>query len=535
MRSITGHGAGAYPRFADQLSVGDRMIDPGAFMGENIGHAHNELFEVFTELGLVLGVLFVAGHVATVLAGFTLIRANLSAQRRWMLTGLVASVVGLLADSMFGVGLRLPGMPALFFTLLGALWAASRSVSREAGPALATPHQRSAAVARRYVTAIVSFAAALLALNAALRNWIGVLAEQSAIATAAKGDLGAALAKTRAAERLLLDPIRILAAHDRGVHLEVQLAREAMDRWRAGWAGAATSAAAQPPSTAATLENQDWQKAIGMSEQALRSAEQLRSRAPAFGRSAVYKALAAELVAHLYRDVSPEQAKRWLMEAWSAWRSRQEQRPYELQTLFALCRYPDPLPRRVELLRNALRAPVSETDWFPPPRWHELLTELSAQPDFASAMTVLALNAGPFDPKSDLNVLVLSFAPETHRLVAAWMAMNGDFADAEASAAQAVTLYRSMRGRFPELYSVALAEQAEYANRSDPSRPERAIELARAALEALPRIQAQKFAELSGPFRERLARYLVAAGREREAAAVRGNPSSKAAQTIEEP
>jgi len=70
-------GPAAYPRLAGVLAAPDMTLDPAAFMGEResiVEHAHNELFEVLTEIGLVGGVTFVAGLLATLFAGSALLR-----------------------------------------------------------------------------------------------------------------------------------------------------------------------------------------------------------------------------------------------------------------------------------------------------------------------------------------------------------------------------------------------------------------------------------------------------------------------------
>lgn len=513
MRSISGHGAGAYPRYADQLSVGDQVLDPGAFMGENIGHAHNELFEVFTELGLVLGVSFVAGHVATIVAGFALMRASLSPQRRWMLAALVASVAALLADSMFGVGLRLPGLPAVFYTLLGALWAACRSHSRQAGREIETPTQRGSAATRRYSVAIAAAVGAALALNITARNWIGALAEQQALAARGR-DNERALDQAQLAQTLLLDPLRALASHDLCVDLELRLARSARD----AWAARRPAPDAPPAASLPVSRDPDWTRAVARGQSAIAAADALRARAPAFGRAMLHRARVAELLVELYGDVDPQAARLWFAEAWSSWRARYEQRPYERETLLALCRYPDAPVQRVEWLRNALRTPSAAGDWFPAGEWHELLRGFAQSADFEPALAGLVVNAGPFDPRTDLDILILSFAPETYRLRAAWNRLRQRFGAAAAAAERAVELYAAMRMRFPELYCVALAEQADYALRARPREPAAARDLAQRALDALPRIQSQKYASLAAPFRTLLARCELAAGDESAAA-----------------
>ena len=525
LRSISGHGAGAFPRYADQLARGDVLLDPAAFMGHNIGHAHNELFEVLVELGLVLGLTFVAGYVATLAAAAALVQsAGHSPQRRGLLIGLTAAVAALLADSAFGPGLRLPGMPAAFYTLLGVLWAASRSVSARLPEGLkegaARPQTNAGKTGIRLflrafakpegALALLAAGAAALAFLAASLNWNGVLAEADAARKLAAGDAAAALSHTLSASERLLDPIRRLAARDLAVGLELQLARSGFLRWSA-------SSRRDDDRGSAPRITTDWQAAEGHALAAIQLAEACRTRAPAFGLAGLYRAQAAELLASMHRDLDPAAARRWTDEAWSAWRARLEMRPSELEALLALCAYPERLAERLDCLRRALRAPASPQNWFPTPRWFQRLDEIGRDPQLPGELAVLALNAAPYDPKTDLNVLVLSFAPETWRLRAAWLARGREFAAARDDAQRAVALYAAMRSRFPELYCVALAELAEYTLLATPSEAGRAAARLQDALSALPRIQEQKLAELAAPFRQRLARCLLAAGQQVEA------------------
>ena len=119
--SVIGQGAGSYPRLAGQLSIRDRTLDPEAFPGELVEHAHNELFEVLTEIGLIGGVTFVGGWLATLAAGAALRRSVSDREKRWLHAALVAGLMALIVDMFSWPALRLSGVPAIFYTLLGAV------------------------------------------------------------------------------------------------------------------------------------------------------------------------------------------------------------------------------------------------------------------------------------------------------------------------------------------------------------------------------------------------------------------------------
>ncbi|RMF78985.1 MAG: hypothetical protein D6744_09555 [Planctomycetota bacterium] len=176
-----------------------------------------------------------------------------------------------------------------------------------------------------------------------------------------------------------------------------------------------------------------------------------------------------------------------------------------------MTRYPLALAERISLLRDALRGGFLDAEW------RQTLEALAEHEQFGAILDGAVAAVRPFTPETDLDALILSAAPETYRLRALWREMNADYEGAVEDAAEAARLYRPMRPRFPELLSVALVEQAEYAFRGDPRRPERALELARRAFDELPGVQPQRFDEIAVPYRAALVRYLLAADRYDEA------------------
>jgi O-antigen ligase/tetratricopeptide (TPR) repeat protein len=515
---VYGTGAGSYPHLVEALSVGDRVLDPAAFMGgEPIGHAHNELFEVFAEIGLVGGVTFVAGYLATLIAAAALLRESWSPQRRWLLYGLVAGIIALLADSMFGVGLRLPGVPAVFYTLLGTLWALCRSVSKrpvEAGTRMETWLRRM--ILRRYGLTAASLALAVVAGWLALRDWRGARYEQAADVALRAGEYKVALAYASVAERRLLDPVRKLMANKRAVDCEFARARVAYGQAMAALEQyPATQPASVPASGPDAQVQERLRRAIERCRAAADAAVALNRRAPNFGRTPAVGAQCAEMLAGLHSQAgNADEARAWRIHALQAWRSQRAFRPFDAQTLLALCRYPSLTGDYIGLLRDVLR------NGFPPAEWHEALRTGGLAEDFEQTLTAMVRAVGPYDARTDLDTLILSRAPEMYRLSAAWQALHGAYERAASDAGRAAELYQPMRPRFPELYSVALAEQAEYAFQARPDEPRRAVALLREAIHALPAIQTQKYNQMVWPYRLRLVRFLLAAGEEAEAAEV---------------
>ncbi len=499
-RPFAGFGAGAYPALAGTLAAPDRALDPGAFPAELVEHAHNELFEVLTEIGLIGGVTFVAGYVATVLAAGELLRAPLTPRRRWMLSGLVAGLLGAIADGMFGVGLRLEGVPAVFFTLLGLLWAACRGVGKAAAPAASEPR---APALWPLLAAGICVIGAVLGAALAFRSARAAAADLAALEAARGGEFERAIRLAEPLPGALLDPVRRIESAGRLVRHRLDLARSRTAALQALFATTTQPSRLQADAALSA--------ALGAAESAHGAAVALQQSAPAYLNLLAERAAAAELLVELCRLRDPQRAADWYAQAWTAWRLLREARPYDPVALIALTRYPMLVGDYVGLLRDWLR------NGFPTPAWFDALQRGQSASGFDKAIDALSQAARPFNAQTDRDALALSSAPEMLRLSAVRAAQRGEFSTAAADAAQAAELYRAMRARYPGLDSVALAEQAEYLFRHDATAAPDCAALVQVALDALPHIQTQKREDLARPFEWRLARYLSAAGREPQA------------------
>ncbi|MCH7873634.1 MAG: O-antigen ligase family protein, partial [Planctomycetes bacterium] len=499
-RPISGVGAAAFPRLSGQMAIRDKALDPAAFMGDWTAHAHNELFEVFSEIGMLGGVTFVGGFVATIIAALRLLRKPLSSRERWLYAGVLAATAALMTDLMFSVGLRLPGVPAVFFTLIGITWAACRCCEAQPLAQAAPPNQPPApGRPRRLLVAAVAGTCSIATGWLALRDWSGVRHEFAAYTALREQRYDQAIASATLAQTKLLDPVRRLFAGEREVRARYGRARTAFEEYRAagGESGSATEAARRHAVTAC--------------RDTVDAAARLERRAPTFLGMPAIGARAAEMLVELHRGVDPENAAKWRRLAEQAWRLQRVYTPFDEPTLLALTRYPADLRRQIGLLRDALRAETTSE------QWDTTLERVAAAPGFADTLTQFLVATGPFDPQTDLDALIASMAPEIHRLVAAYAAMNGALLDAADHSARAARLYEPMRGRFPMLQPAAIAEQAQYVFRASPSSPAEAIDLIRAAIEALPEIQEQQLAARARPFQVRLTTYLLAAGDEQAA------------------
>ncbi len=497
-RPVSGIGAGAFVRVAGALSARDRMLDPAAFMAELVEHAHNELFEVLTEIGLVGGAVFLAGWLAVLTTALQSTGRDQAAHRGLRLA-LAAAIVALMADAMFGVSLRLPGVPAVFYTLIGVLWTLSRGDETPTSPMVASPPRANPRAALGLLLLALVFTAL------AGMDLRGVRAEYAAVRALQVGDDTKARDQSQLAARWLLDPVRRLISRERAVRARYDAARKALSEYLRR-----RPITPQPASAPAEVEALR-QRAIRLAQQAYRAAAVLSVDAPALGYLAAYGARLAEQLAELYRDIDPQLAERWMLRAFENWRVHRQLRPFDPQALLALTRYPLLPADHLGLLRDALRAGL------PSAAWKTALRQLERRPDFDRLVNEILATVGPYGPQTDADTLMLVRVPETLRLGAWAQADRGRFDQALQLALRASALYRVLAARLPAMRAVALTEAGEFALLADPKHPQRSIDLLHQALDALPPIQPQKRDELARPVLRRLARALLLAGRPAQA------------------
>jgi O-antigen ligase len=131
-RPDIGRGQGSYLLLAQGMSRPDAEQDPAAFLGEVVGHAHNEWLQVLAETGAIGFALLATALGVTIWAAVVVLRRRrstvadvLSTTERWCLLGLLAAFVAIIVEDATDVGLRLPGLPVIFYTVLGLVWALS--------------------------------------------------------------------------------------------------------------------------------------------------------------------------------------------------------------------------------------------------------------------------------------------------------------------------------------------------------------------------------------------------------------------------
>jgi tetratricopeptide (TPR) repeat protein/O-antigen ligase len=127
-KRITGFGQGGFVLLGDSFVENDVLTDPLPFTSR-VEHAHNEWLETLADLGSVGFVLIAAGLALTLRAGM-LALARLPSRERWALIGLLSAMVAIAVEECFSPGLRVSGVPTMFFTVIGLIWAMAGSQTR---------------------------------------------------------------------------------------------------------------------------------------------------------------------------------------------------------------------------------------------------------------------------------------------------------------------------------------------------------------------------------------------------------------------
>ncbi len=138
-KPLQGHGLGGYALRADGLASQDVLADPEA-LGNRVSHAHSEWLETASDLGGIGLVLLVGSLFLAVYGGANAIPQIGESVPRWMLIGVSASLAALIAEECFSVGLQIAGLPFVFYTVLGLVWALARPLPASVPKFLAKRH-----------------------------------------------------------------------------------------------------------------------------------------------------------------------------------------------------------------------------------------------------------------------------------------------------------------------------------------------------------------------------------------------------------
>ncbi|UCG32792.1 MAG: O-antigen ligase family protein [Phycisphaerales bacterium] len=483
-RSLTGVGQGGYSLIADgpEFAGRDAVTDPLSMQGR-LAHAHNEWIETWADLGTIGLAFLVAGYLLTFLAGAGAIRRMPRPADRWVLAGLMAALIAMGVEEFASVALRVPGLPAVYFTVLGLIWAMSREDEADEVAGLRRPAPS--------LRKLIVLGVAVLALcNAALyyRDWTGVRAQYDASRAFNQSRYGGAIQAAEFAAAARLEPHRKLESRVRlaGIYSAVaeaciQRAHQRAARVRAGEIEMETAqplidedlALAEEPLEKGLELTQRLRDgfAIGYADLGMIEADLCRlllEHAVLQGKSR--PALADELRVRATRALQVELLRHRFSE------------PLVLRYLGLAVGIP--VAEQIEMLCGPLRGGTAS------PSLYVAAEQLSLQQPFAQALGFLLAQAEEDLRSGDPLRWKYVFSPEACRIAAALEGRGERFASAVVLLDRAVRLYS--QGRNAELLSLCrsqtLLEQAWFTFLNDPLHPEEAIRLSQEAVYTVPPI-----------------------------------------------
>ncbi len=512
----TGLGLGAF-----SLSNEDRMSthafdDPTVVLTRWAGHAQSEWLESLADVGLIGLHITVGIYLLTVLAALGVLRRTQSARDRWCLIGLLAALLGMIAEASTSSSLRFDPTPALWYTVLGCTWAVLLSARSRAG------------VFRPGVGVRLAGGGALIVLGL-VAGWLGLrsLRGDRDLVLGERGlssrDVAQALTRIDRAERYCLRPryrahAKLLRARarltmgKRGALAAFEQARRMMEAQttRPGDDGGPGDSAAgrpmdgvttRPPSASGAALRALWQRPVfrGLWEDTrrqlevcLRELDELTVMAPGWPRTASVEANACGVLADLWefrsRMAGPPRSA-------SSKQAARQAEQFRTRRLKALVRSLDRLPMNargveaflqaagdlpmanvVSLVRAPLRHPMIRREY------HGLLLRVAGGEGFRQTFQPLAKRArqdAKSAPRADWSD---PLAPETLRFEALVRAAQGHSEQAIACADMAVALYSTKHATLSVQEARAQAQKGWYQLLVKPNDPQTATETMRKAV-----------------------------------------------------
>ncbi len=508
-----GLGQGGYSLVADSLARPDAENDPAAFVGDRLVHAHNEWLESLADLGAIGITYLVLGYGVTLWACRQALHHRRGSVQEWCALGMMASLAALLAEEATDVGLRLPGLPVVWYTVLGLTWAMMRGEDRCCDRAVPFPRPV------LWIGTGAAFAVAVILFTWSVYDWQGALAEARvpALMNEKRWTEAAEQAEAATVYRMAADEIpvsigqKVLCYVDIAAFHLTALLNSADGRPLKDTEGTPLG----------NLLRQDLATGQSYMLAAHSEAMGLLRRVPTYpyvagevGRLLLYW---AQVTREVGAPVNPQEAagvrnegRRLLLFEYRRNRLSVE------AAVRCVAAWPDrPMDERLEWMCTALRGSSVPTG---PPEYQATLTGLMNEQDFSAALDrrlqtarASAAAAGPSEWQD-------RFAPETFRIWAMALSRQSRWADAVRALEPAIRMYQQIRVAQPTMLPITLAEQAWYAFLATPDDPQEARRLAALAIREVPPIGAQE--QLALPLRRSLILYCLAGGAEDEAASI---------------
>jgi len=473
-KPLTGHGQGGFALAGDSFAVGDVLNDPLVFESR-IDHAHNEWLEVMSDLGSVGILLLAAAILITFLTAMAALRRSPPHHGRWALLGLSASLMGLIVEEAFGVGLRICELPIVFYTVLGLLWALCGSVATSPLTHL------SATRGRRLIASSIGIAIGLIVLVINQQDFASARSAYRAEEALQKGEYEEAIRLASQAvdrlypQRALVNLYRLGEAY---VFTADKLQQRAADREHR----ARESEPANPRLLA--LAEEDYRAGDEHGKSASHVFKELISRSPGFlnqGQLEYKINLLEARTATVRGDAEASQA--YLKNARKAIERELLRQPFDRTIALHFVHVPGTSVDYVEAL-NVLARPLRYnriTDAYV-----EVLGDLARDPEFDRQREPVftaareALSGTP--PVGPAGEVLEIWAPEKLRLIATLAFVRGEYERAGDALELAAGAYDRLPGATSMGAAACYAELADCRFFADPDHPEEAIRRAERAL-----------------------------------------------------
>ncbi len=501
-KMFLGHGQGGYTLLADRFAREDVLADAMA-LEARIAHAHNEWIETWVDLGII-GLAFIASSlVLTLMAGVRAVRHVDSKLKRGTLISLLAILVALAVEECADNALRVAGLPIVFYTVIGLIWAMSRNnQSRQDDGGFRGRLPRSIAGVTSIVLGLACMGAGIVDFQAS-RDLFEI---ESALS---RKDHGRAEALASTAARGRLGPQRRIEALERKCATQFQIARNA----QVAFADRLQQLTRNPddPSIRA-LVDRDRQKCLSYLEKSGVTLSELLEKSPEFfstGWRGYQLHLAMVYLAETIGDTDTARKNRDAAAQWL--RSDLVRRPFD----------PMIAVNFVDVASDKLTADEMVTILARPLRYNAIpdvygqyLASASANSAWIQQLSAIGESvAGVIN----LNDTDQPWAPEKLRILADVYMINGNPALAAQLAMRATKQYESIPSVGLIGPGASLAESADYQYLADPHTAESSLTLADAAAGMLPNSTPGR--QLKRAYAGRAIVYCLAAGREDEAIA----------------
>jgi len=507
-RPLLGGGPGTFVLAGDALAAGeDVLADPRA-LDARLAHAHNEWLETWCELGSVGIVLLAAALLMTFLAGTAALERMPTPGLRWVLIALLASLLALVVEETTNVGLRMPGLPTAYYTVIGLIWAMS---------AQGRPRWRRSLQAgslRRSVAFILAAGLGIVGLTLAGREFQASRAYYQAPAALGRADWDEALRLARAARDNFLQPQQRLDATHLLCAAHLQIARE---HQREAFRLEYEARQADLPDERRLALARTYQRLAEESVQGGLSelAELLRSSPSSWNSGLLEHGFYLVLAEFDLARGNEQQWQAQVSASVAAMERELSRRPFDPELALnyvAVAGAQQPLAHLFDVLARPLRHKTIPRGYL------DFLEEAAAASGFDQAFGAVFARALEVTPEQPAEQWSDPWAPEKLRLGAVILFTRDLPRAAEQKLSQAARLYDAIRDQAPIGAAECYAELADARLYAHPDHPQRALEIAEQAGKLAP--DSEPGRALKQAVRLRTITYHLAGGDEEAAARV---------------